>query len=58
MSDVKDYSGEKSNSHYNGCPSMYGKLVDQQNRMQPKYSEPGPAGGGQQGAHRNTQKGP
>lgn len=60
MSDgVKDYSENKGeNSHYNGVPSMYGKLVAEQNRMQPKYCEPGKAGGGMEGEHRNTQKGP
>lgn len=45
------------NTHYS-CNSMYGRLVKQQNAQQPKYSEPGPAGGGMQGSHRNTQKGP
>ena len=60
MSDgIKDYSENKgSNTHYNGVPSMYGKLVSEQNRMQPKYSEPGEAGGGMKGEHRNEQKGP
>ena len=56
---VKDYTENKGdNSHYNGVKSMYGKLVSEQQRMQPKYCEPGPAGGGQHGAHRNVQKGP
>jgi hypothetical protein len=59
MSEVKDYSENKGeNSHYNGVPSMYGRLVSEQNRMQPKYSEPGKAGAGMEGEHRNTQKGP
>lgn len=57
MSDVKDYTQERVNNHYNGVPSMYGKLVNEQQRMQPKYCEPGEAGGGMQGEHRNTQKG-
>ena len=56
---VKDYSENKGeNSHFNGVPSMYGRLVEEQNRMQPKYCEPGKAGGGMEGEHRNTQKGP
>lgn len=57
---VKDYSDapEKGNSHYNGVPSMYGKMAMEQLRAQPKYCEPGLAGGGMKGAHRNTQKGP
>lgn len=58
-SDVKDYSEDKgADSHYNGVKSMYGKLVAEQQRMQPKYCEPGPAGGGMEGEHRNEQKGP
>jgi hypothetical protein len=56
--EVKDYSEAKQDTHYNGVPSMYGKLVNEQNRQQPRYCEPGPAGGGLHGAHRNTQKGP
>lgn len=56
---VRDYSEDKgNNSHYNGVPSMYGRLVSEQNRMQPNYCEPGPAGGGMRGSHRNEQKGP
>ncbi len=58
MSEVKDYSEEKEDTHYNGVPSMYGKLVNEQNRMQPKYCEPGEAGGGMKGEKRNEQKGP
>lgn len=59
MSDgVKDYSEAKQDTHYNGVPSMYGKLVNEQNRMQPKYCMPGEAGGEMQGEHRNTQAGP
>ncbi len=57
--DVKDYSENKgSNSHYNGVPSMYGKLVSEQNKMQPNYCDPGMPGEGMKGEHRNTQKGP
>ena len=54
---VKDYSGEKGNSHYNGVPSMYGRLVSEQNRMQPRYCEPGEAGGEMKGEKRNEQAG-
>ena len=55
---VKDYTTETEYTHYNGVPSMYGRTVDEQCRMQPKYCEPGPVGGGLQGAHRNVQQGP
>jgi hypothetical protein len=58
MSDVKDYTKEEEYNHYNGVPSWYGRIVDEQCRMQPKYCEPGKAGGEMQGARRNTQKGP
>ena len=58
MSEVKDYTEGKEDSHYNGVPSMYGKLVNEQNRMQPKYCEPGDAGGEMRGEKRNEQKGP
>jgi len=59
--EVKDYTSEEKaegNTHYNGVPSFYGKIVDEQNKMQPNYCEPGPAGGGMQGAKSNEQKGP
>ena len=56
---VHDYSEDRGdNNHYNGVPSMYGKLVREQHKMQPKYCEPGEAGGGMHGEHRNTQEGP
>ncbi len=61
MGEVKDYtSGEKDegNTHYNGVPSFYGKIVAEQNSMQPQYCEPGPAGGDMQGAKSNVQSGP
>lgn len=60
MSNVKDYTcdGSKENSHYNGVPSMFGRMVDEQNRMQPKYSEPGESTGKMQGDKRNSQVGP
>ena len=56
--DVKDYTTEKEYTHYNGVPSMYGRLVDEQCREQPKYCWPGEVGGEMQGEHRNVQKGP
>ncbi len=56
--EVKDYTEEKEYNHYNGVPSMYGKLVDEQCRMQPKYCEPGDAGGPMQGEKSNKQAGP
>lgn len=55
---VEDYTEKKDNTHYNGVESMYGKEVKSQSDMQPKYCEPGEAGGGMRGAHRNEQKGP
>ena len=60
MSEVKDYSSEKEDTHYNGVPSMYGKIVNEQNREQPKYCEPGMPDddGAMKGEHRNEQAGP
>lgn len=60
MNDVKDYSSEKEDTHFNGVPSMYGKIVNEQNREQPKYCWPGDVdpSGAMKGAHRNEQKGP
>ncbi len=61
MSDVKDYTsadGETGNTHYNGVPSSYGKSVDMQNKMQPKYCEPGAPGDDMKGEKRNVQAGP
>ena len=58
---VKDYTTEwedEGNTHYNGVPSLYGKLVDEQNRDQPKYCEPGSVDGGLRGEKRNEQAGP
>lgn len=53
-----DFNYEKpENSHYS-VPSMYGKIVREQYNEQPKYCEPGEAGGGMRGEHRNEQKGP
>ena len=58
MPDVKDYSEEKEYTHFNGVPSMYGKLVDEQCKMQPKYCMPGEVGGDMNGDRRNEQAGP
>lgn len=61
MSDVKDYTSSadaSGNTHYNGVPSEFGRRVDDQNKMQPNYCEPGPAGGKMKGEKRNEQKGP
>ncbi len=61
MSEVKDYTsepGSEGNTHYNGVPSDYGRQVDKQNKMQPKYCEPGNAGGEMRGEKRNEQAGP
>ena len=56
--EVKDYTEDRVDNHYNGVPSMYGKLVNEQQKQQPKYCEPGEAGGGMEGEHRNVQEGP
>lgn len=58
MSEVKDYSSEKEYTHYNGVPSMYGKIVDEQCRKQNKYSWPGDPQDNMSPPHRNEQKGP
>lgn len=55
MMTVKDYTEDREDNHYNGVPSMYGKLVNEQQREQPKYCEPGEAGGGMRGEKRNEQ---
>lgn len=59
--EIKDYTskdGAEDNTHYNGVGSSYGRRVEEQNRMQPKYCEPGKAGGDMEGDKRNVQKGP
>ena len=56
--DVKDYSEEHEYNHFNGVPSMYGKLVNEQCKMQPKYCWPGEANGVMTAEKRNTQVGP
>lgn len=61
MSEVKDYTSpvdSNGNTHYNGVPSEFGRRVDSQNKMQPKYCEPGEAGGEMRGERRNEQAGP
>lgn len=61
MADIKDYTtsdGDSGNTHYQGVSSGYGKRVEQQNKMQPKYCMPGEAGGDMEGEKRNEQKGP
>ncbi len=61
MSDVQDYTSDDSasgNTHYNGVPSSYGRRVENQNKMQPKYCEPGQSGEGMEGEKRNVQAGP
>ena len=59
--DVKDYTtadGAEGNTHYQGVESSYGKRVEMQNKMQPKYCMPGAAGDEMKAEHRNEQKGP
>jgi hypothetical protein len=58
MDDVKDYTMEEENTHFNGVPSMYGRMVNEQNRLMPDYSEPGKADGKMQGEHSNKQAAP
>lgn len=60
MADVKDYTSDEKGqyTHYNGVPSFYGKIVDEQCRKQPDYCDPGMPGGDMRGDKRNTQKGP
>lgn len=58
---VKDYTSKdvsNSNEAYRGVSSQYGRRVTMQARSQPKYCEPGEAGGGLQGAKSNVQTGP
>ena len=59
MSEVKDYtsSDSTSNTHYKGVPSEYGRRVNEQNKMQPKYCEPGTAVGVMRGEKSNSQAG-
>jgi hypothetical protein len=61
MNEVKDYTSPADacgNTHYNGVPSEFGRRVESQNKMQPKYCEPGEAGGEMRGERRNEQAGP
>jgi hypothetical protein len=61
MSDVKDYTSAPDatgNTHYNGVPSDFGRQVEKEQKMQPKYGMPGDAGGEMRGEKRNEQAGP
>ncbi len=61
MSEVIDYTskdGSEGNTHYNGVPSAFGRRVEEQNRLQPNYCEPGKADGEMRGEKRNEQAGP
>ncbi len=61
MSEVKDYTSAadaSGNTHYNGVPSEFGRRVENQNKLQPKYCEPGAATGEMRGEKRNEQAGP
>lgn len=58
MDSVKDYTTEKEYTHFNGVPSWYGRIVDEQCKEQPKYCWPGEWGGDMEGEKRNVQKGP
>lgn len=61
MREIKDYTSPadaSGNTHYNGVPSEYGKRVEMQCKMQPKYCEPGYADGEMRGERRNEQAGP
>jgi len=55
---VHDYTEERQDTHFNGVPSMYGRIVNEQNKKQPRYCEPGEPGGEMHGEHRNVQQGP
>jgi hypothetical protein len=58
---IKDYTSniaDEGNTHYNGVPSMYGRMVEDQNKKQPDYCWPGADDGQMHGEHRNEQKGP
>ena len=58
---VTDYTsddGSEGNTHYNGVPSWFGDHVYEECKMQPKYCEPGAAGGSLRGEKRNEQAGP
>lgn len=58
--EAKDFtSGEDGKyTHYNGVPSFYGRIVDEQCREQPMYCDPGKPGAAMKGAKRNEQRGP
>ena len=59
--EAKDYTRDlngTSDTQFRGVSSSYGRMSDMQNRMQPKYSEPGNDTGGMRGPKRNMQVGP
>jgi hypothetical protein len=59
--EVKDYTsdvGDEGNTHYNGVPSMFGRMATEQEKMQPKYCWPGKDDGQMHGDKRNVQAGP
>jgi len=61
MSEVKDYTSDAAASgdtHYNGVPSAFGRRVEEQNKMQPKYCDPGQPDGQMKGEKSNVQAGP
>lgn len=61
MSDVKDYTtpvNDRGNTHYQGVPSDYGRRVEEQNRLQPDYCDPGAPDGKMHADKRNVQAGP
>ncbi len=59
--DVKDYTsavGFEGNTHYNGVPSMFGKMAVEEEMAQPKYCWPGKDDGKMEGEKSNVQAGP
>ena len=56
--EVKDYTEEPEYTHYQGVKSWYGKNVDEECRMQPRYCDPGKIGSEMRGEVRNVQTGP
>jgi hypothetical protein len=56
--EVKDYSNETLHDVQFCTPGFYKDGVMRQNKMQPRYCEPGEAGDAMHGEKRNTQHGP
>lgn len=60
--EVMDYTPKHEDmggtEHYDGVPSQFARRVNEQNRLQPKYCEPGDPGMGMRGEKRNEQTGP